>query len=133
MAMRDYEDRKDIVIPKEQEEMMNIICDAWDECRSLETCKECKDRPKKFMRMAMCNALKYTRKLIEAGYAKHPTADVQEVRHGTWEKCKECCCEYRCSVCEYELCRTTNYCPNCGAKMDGNENSDVDKRKVRKK
>ena len=50
-----------------------------------------------------------------------PTADVQEVRHGKWEKCKECCCEYRCSVCEYELCRTTNYCPNCGAKMDGEE------------
>ena len=61
-----------------------------------------------------------------------PTADVQEVRHGKWEKCKERCCEYRCSVCGYELCRTTNYCPNCGAKMDGNENSDVDKRKVRK-
>ena len=50
-----------------------------------------------------------------------PTADVQEVRHGKWEKRKECCCEYRCSVCEYELCRTTNYCPNCGAKMDEEE------------
>ena len=68
---------KGIVIPKEQEEMMNIICDAWDECRSLETCKMCKDKPEKFMRMAMCSALKYTRKLIEAGYAKHLTDDVQ--------------------------------------------------------
>ena len=56
-----------------------------------------------------------------------PTADVQEVRHGKWEKCKECCCEYRCSVCEYELCRTTNYCPNCGAKMDGERGIDTNK------
>lgn len=56
-----------------------------------------------------------------------PTAEVQEVRHGKWEKRKECCCEYRCSVCEYELCRTTNYCPNCGAKMDGERGIDTNK------
>ena len=70
MAMRDYEEMKDIVIPKEQEEMMNIICDAWEECRTLKNCKECPDRPKEFMRMMMCTSLKYTRKLIEAGYTK---------------------------------------------------------------
>lgn len=70
MLMRDYEDMKDIVIPKEQEEMMNIICDAWEEFLALKNCEECPDRPKKFMRMTMCNALKYTRKLIEAGYTK---------------------------------------------------------------
>lgn len=85
MPMRDYEDMKNIVIPKEQEEMMDVICDAWEECRSLETCKECPDRPKKFMRMAMCTALKYTRKLIEAGYAKQPTSDVVQV-----VRCKDC-------------------------------------------
>lgn len=121
MLMRDYEDMKDIVIPKEQEEMMNIICDAWEECRTLNNCKECPDRPKEFMRMMMCTSLKYTRKFIESGYTKQPTADVQEVRHGRWKKSKENCCEYRCSVCEYELCRKTNYCPNCGAKMKGGE------------
>lgn len=82
MLMRDYEDMKDIVIPKEQEEMMNIICDAWEECLALKNCEECLDRPKRFMRMAMCSALKYTRKLIEAGYTKRPTYDVQEVEHG---------------------------------------------------
>lgn len=81
MPMRDYEDMKDIVIPKEQEEMMDVICDAWEECLALKNCEECPDRPKKFMRMAMCNALKYTRKLIEAGYTKRPTYDVQEVGH----------------------------------------------------
>lgn len=58
---------------------------------------------------------------IEMAMDKQKDANVQEVRHGKWEKHKECCCEYRCSVCEYELCRTTNYCPNCGAKMDEEE------------
>lgn len=85
MGMRDYEDMKDIVIPKEQEEMMNIICDAWDECRSLNSCRECPDRPKEYMRMMMCTSLKYTRKFIEAGYTKQSIADVQEV-----VRCKNC-------------------------------------------
>ena len=73
MGMRDYEDMKDIVIPKEQEEMMNIICDAWEECRTLKNCKECPDRPKEFMRMMMCTSLRYPRKLIEAGYVNNHT------------------------------------------------------------
>ena len=118
MAMREYEDMKDIIIPKEQEEMMNIICDAWDECRSLETCKECKDRPKKFMRMAMCNALKYTRKLIEAGYAKHPTADVQEVSNAKFELIDSG--KGICSNCHRldSIDNLAKYCRYCGAKID---------------
>ena len=54
-----------------------------------------------------------------------PTADVAPVRHGRWLQkkhkifgnaydyvCSECGCDY--ALAEY------NYCPNCGAKMDGN-------------
>ena len=58
-----------------------------------------------------------------------PVADVAPVRHGRWvqvicheefedgfvDRVKECC-----SVCHApNWQRTTNYCPNCGAKMDG--------------
>ena len=58
-----------------------------------------------------------------------PAADVAPVRHGRWvqvicheefedgfvDRVKECC-----SVCHApNWQRTTNYCPNCGAKMDG--------------
>ena len=53
-------------------------------------------------------------------------ADVAPVRHGRWEKqsglysCSECgmTCPYdvQADVIEYWTC---NYCPNCGAKMDG--------------
>lgn len=50
-------------------------------------------------------------------------ADVAPVRRGRWEKCDNL--KPKCSVCgEYHLYawsdyRKCNYCPNCGAKMDG--------------
>ena len=54
--------------------------------------------------------------------------EVAPVRHGRWEKqsglysCSECgmTCPYdvQADVIEYWVC---NYCPNCGAKMDGGE------------
>ena len=55
------------------------------------------------------------------------TVDAVEVVHGRWVKCKDWDYDYKCSVCEgyagedgdgdhYKL---TPYCPNCGAKMDG--------------
>ena len=120
MLMRDYEDMKDIVIPKEQEEMMNIICDAWEECRTLNNCRECPDRPKEFMRMMMCTSLKYTRKLIESGYTKQPTADVQEVRRGKWLTDRFGMERAICSICGtvYEGGDSFRFCPNCGAKID---------------
>ena len=58
-----------------------------------------------------------------------PTIDVAPVRHGRWEKssglysCSECgmTCPYdvQADAIEYWAC---NYCPNCGAKMDGELN-----------
>ena len=56
-----------------------------------------------------------------------PTADVQEVRHGKWELIDECANEgVYCSNCHKKVYRAkyanekvkSNYCPNCGAKMD---------------
>ena len=62
-----------------------------------------------------CESLKQM--LIEA-----PTVDAVEVVHGRWEGI-EFDMFYKCSNCglivEYEL---SNYCPNCGAKMDGDGN-----------
>lgn len=72
--------------------------------------------------------------LIESLIQKQPAADVVEVRHGKW-KLKQ----YEggildgeiydeCSICEYQrffddirFKTAFNYCPNCGAKMDGKE------------
>ena len=82
-GMRAYEELKDITIPKEQEEMMNIICDAWEECRNMAHCKDCPDRPVTNMRMMACTALKYTRLLLENGYKRQ--SEMEKV-----VRCKDC-------------------------------------------
>lgn len=68
-------------------------------------------------------------------YAENlPAADVAPVRHGHWISLTECANEgVYCSICkkkvwksDYAWCSKksrnklrSNYCPNCGAKMDG--------------
>ena len=51
-----------------------------------------------------------------------PSADVAPVRYGHWIECNYGltfeCSEYKYPT-EYNL---TDYCPNCGAKMDGDKN-----------
>ena len=63
-----------------------------------------------------------------------PTADVQEVRRGKWlvfeqfevkkDKlsrldCKNIITRYYCSICYCKTIYNTNFCPDCGARMDG--------------
>ena len=49
-----------------------------------------------------------------------PSADVAPVRHGRWIASHDEFCT--CSICKYPVYvdwNQTNYCPNCGAKMNG--------------
>ena len=58
--------------------------------------------------------------------AEAPTADVVEVKHGEWVVLEEEIGLYSCSLCDYKIIRTEcNYCPRCGAKMDGGKNENV--------
>ena len=71
--------------------------------------------------------------VVEGEIAEQPTADVAPVRHGRWKKSKgnERPTEngfvhddkYVCDCCGWGCCCETkldfNFCPNCGAKMDG--------------
>ena len=50
-----------------------------------------------------------------------PTADVQEVRHEKWEKSLFAQDFSRCSECGAVWNRKFEYCPHCGAKMDGGD------------
>ena len=54
-----------------------------------------------------------------------PTADVAPVRHGHWVKEKpDVLIHWHCSVCEncyYLEEPNADYCPRCGAKMDGTQ------------
>ena len=57
-------------------------------------------------------------------HQKFPAADVATVRHGRWNDSLARITPY-CSACGHShrcLIRTPNYCPNCGAKMDGELN-----------
>ena len=76
-GMRAYEELSDIPLPIEQEEMMDIICDAWEECQQSD-CRVCTERPHRNMRIMACTALKYTRLLREAGYRKQEWISVDE-------------------------------------------------------
>lgn len=52
-----------------------------------------------------------------------PSADVAPVRHGRWEVVDaEEPRRFGCSICGRLSWYMDNYCPNCGAKMDKEEN-----------
>ncbi len=67
-----------------------------------------------------------------------PTVDAKPVRHGKW--IRECFTYCRCTVCTTEFdkellyftyrhnWKRPVYCPNCGAKMDGGEENELDRR-----
>ena len=67
-------------------------------------------------------------KMVAGWLNDAPTVDAVEVVHGQWEKASETMPIYRCSICkERNLFKNgsnilSNYCPNCGAKMDGDGN-----------
>ena len=55
-----------------------------------------------------------------------PAVDVASVRHGRWVEKEKYTFDimYDCSLCENRILDSGhhwNYCPNCGAKMDGGE------------
>lgn len=61
--------------------------------------------------------------------ADMPSADVAPVVHGLWVEHLD---EMECSVCkrQWNYCdndtNTFNFCPNCGAKMDGGADHEAD-------
>ena len=68
--------------------------------------------------------LGYSPDIIEEVLKQIPTVDAVEVVHGRWIDqsfamnggvVRFCAC----SECRHEMTFETNYCPNCGAKMDG--------------
>lgn len=75
---------------------------------------------------AVCKQGQAFKKIIN----DQPTADVVEVRHGVWldvpypnnPNWKP---RKRCSICgRFVRRKTENYCPDCGAKMDGKDGAE---------
>ena len=54
--------------------------------------------------------------VLDARYVIYP------LRHGRWvETDRDDPCYYYCSECHRQVDMQENYCPNCGAKMEGGE------------
>ena len=88
-----------------------------------EVCKDCTRRIGK----DGCMAPEACEDLLTALVAADP-ADVAPVVHGHWERVYQdgvCSWSGRCSVCgvrnDIPHPMVANYCPHCGAKMDGGE------------
>lgn len=99
---------------EEVKTLMQIFADSWDECRA-EDCSRCKYRHgKEQYTFLACISERYAEKLI--------AADVARVRHGRWiliETDEEQFFFF--SECENKEYWESNFCPSCGAKMDGGE------------
>ena len=95
-----------------------IDSEALTERLRLQFCKDCNNYNE--IRCRSCD-IDDTIDFIEDA----PTADVVEVKHGKWEKRtfivfdNEIKDSYHCSECNTTWDTSTNYCPYCGAKMDG--------------
>lgn len=68
---------------------------------------------------------------VVSDFEEIPAADVEPVRHGQWETFDSSywrstqygvqaidCVKIRCGLCGRGSAVRTNYCPNCGARMD---------------
>jgi hypothetical protein len=61
-----------------------------------------------------------------------PAADVEEVRHGRWIEHTHDDGDgvgyilYHCSLCDTPDARERNYCRECGAKMDGGKENEIE-------
>ena len=56
-----------------------------------------------------------------------PTADVVEVRHGRWldVRGENRSLNWKCSLCTKRTLQKSPYCPNCGARMDKEDEHEV--------
>lgn len=66
------------------------------------------------------------KKLVRSIVRRTPAADVVPVRHGRWETNSDRPDSLICSICKcgFDMWKHDphNFCPNCGARMDGDSN-----------
>ena len=75
---------------------------------------------KKYVPDIQDDELRPTLQSIREFVNNRPAVDAEPVRHGRWEH------GLQCPFCNQIDHTKPNYCPNCGAKMDGEDNRDVD-------
>lgn len=108
--INDYLDGLDIKFSEQEKQLADIFVESWEYCRS-HVCKDCEYMPSgEHRKMLICTSCQYAKRLI--------AADVAPVKHGHWISVK-----YKCSECGALVWGNDfNFCPHCGAKMDGGDN-----------
>ena len=61
---------------------------------------------------------------VVSDFENLPAADVEPIRHGHWCNIGSLSC--RCSECGCKSSQETAYCPNCGARMDKEDEHETD-------
>lgn len=92
------------------------------------------DAAKEAVRKAECDAAwdgrRFDAEFIENALDFIPRADVAPVVHGQWETNSDRPDSLICSVCKcgFDMWKHDphNFCPNCGAKMDGGVDNETD-------
>lgn len=63
---------------------------------------------------------------FDKGYREGYAQATSEVRHGHWNERYDTRYHFECSICKYLHQYKDNYCPLCGAKMDGERREDAE-------
>ena len=108
---------------EQEKSLMDIFAGSWEHCHN-SSCMDCEfnNGNEKFS-VLLCMSYQYAKKLIDNGYKK--------VRHGKWLTWEEQFPDRKptkknnlgvfCNNCHSHADNMTDYCPNCGARMDGKE------------
>ena len=120
--LKEYRVLDGIEFSPEVRKLMSLFAECWEECYA-DDCTTCKYRHgRDHYKLMYCLSERYAEKLI--------ANDVAPVRHGRWVPTKapfmnEC---EDCSACGYRTVwgHRYNYCPNCGARMDGGDDGETD-------
>ena len=112
--INDYLDGLNYILNTEEKQFMDIFAECWEHCTNI-SCDNCEYRPSdERFKILICISYQYAKRLI--------AADVEPVRHGHWIECNYGL-TFECSECKYPTeYNLTDYCPSCGAKMDGDKN-----------
>ena len=125
-SVEEYDCFKGIEFAPEVKKLMELFIEAWQECKNVPHCAECKYWHKREKgSLLACLSERYAEKVIEGGYVP--------VVHAHWQPYKD---TVQCSACgfgtfmdgyffDHGECTHADdrsfrfsFCPNCGAKMD---------------
>lgn len=118
--LSEYRALDGIEFSPEVRKLMSLFAECWEECHA-DDCTTCKYRHgRNHYKLMYCLSERYAEKLI--------ANDVAPVRHGRWEMNSDRPDNIICTNCDVGFdvwkheAKDFNYCPNCGAKMDGGMN-----------